>query len=301
MLSIVFCLASTAFGQETTGDLEGYVKDPTGAVVPNVSVTIVSAQNSENTTRTSVAVGFRRTLTTSEEGFFRALQIPPGIYTVTTEPTAGFGAATYTNVNVSVGRVTQLDIALTVGSAGTNTVNVTTTEDAIDPTGSQIQKNITAREIETIPSGVSFSSLLRLSPSTRPETKSGGFQIDGASGSENSFIIDGQDVSNFKSNNLDAVNNIPTFLVQEVSVKTSGFDAEFGGATGGVISVVTKGGSNAWRGLFGVEFDTPRLNASPRPTLARTSDPSTANGNRAEYLNFAKNGGTDFFPTAQVS
>jgi hypothetical protein len=219
---------------------------------------------------------------------------------VTTEPTAGFGAATYNNVNISVGRVTQLDIALTVGNTG-NTVTVNTTEDAIDPTGSQIQKNITSREIETIPTGVSFSSLLRLSPSTRPETKSGGFQIDGASGSENSFIIDGQDVSNFKSNNLDDVNNIPTFLVQEVSVKSSGFDAEFGGATGGVISVVTKGGSNAWRGLFGVEFDTPRLNASPRPALARTLDPSTANGNRAEYLQYAKNGGTDFFPTAQVS
>ncbi|HEX8734116.1 MAG TPA: hypothetical protein VF721_02260, partial [Pyrinomonadaceae bacterium] len=65
-LSIVFCLASIAFGQETTGDLEGYVKDPSGAVVPNVTITITSAGNSENTTRTSVAVGFKRTLTTSD-------------------------------------------------------------------------------------------------------------------------------------------------------------------------------------------------------------------------------------------
>ena len=301
MLSL-FCLSVVAFGQETTGNIEGYVKDPSGAVVPNVSVKIVSAEVTENNTRTSVATGVTRNLTTSAEGYFRAAQLPPGIYTVTTEATSGFGAATLNNVNVSVGRTTQLDINVTVGT-GTTVVDVSTTDDAgaIDPTGSQIQTNITTRQIETIPTGVSFSGLLRLSPATRPEDKSGGFQVDGASGSENSFIIDGQDVSNFKSNNLDAVNNIPTFLVQELSLKSSGFDAEFGGATGGVVSIVTKGGSNQYRGIFGVEFDTPRLNASPRPGLARTANSATANGNVAEYLRYAKNEGTDFFPTAQFS
>lgn len=302
VLSLVFCFSAAAFAQETTGSIEGYVKDSGGAVVPNVTVTITSTDNNENSTRTSVATGLRRTLTSSAEGFFRALQLPPGIYTLTTESTSGFGITTLNNINVSVGRVTQLDIVLTVGQ-GTNVVDVSTSNEAgaIDPTGSQIQTNITSRQIETIPTGVSFSGLLRLSPATRPEAKSGGFQVDGASGSENSFIIDGLDISNFKSNNLDAVNNIPTFLVQEVSVKSSGFDAEFGGATGGVVSVVTKGGSNEYRGIFGVEFDTPRFNAGPRAGLARTRNPATANGNVAEYLPFARNAGTDFFPTAQFS
>lgn len=301
--SLLLCFSGVAFGQETTGSIEGYIKDANGAVVPNVSVTIVSGEVTENNTRTSVATGTTRTLTASEDGFFRALQLPPGIYSVTTEATGGFGAATYNNVNVSVGRVTQLDIAVAVSGQTPNVVDVLAGDEAgaIDPTGSQIQTNITTRQIETIPAGTSFDSLLRLSPATRPEGKSGGFQVDGASGSENSFIIDGQDVSNFKSNNLDANNAIPTFLVQELTVKSSGFDAEFGGATGGVVSVVTKGGSNQVRGIFGVEFDTPRLNAGPRPVLARIASPTSPNGNVAEYLGFDRNRGTDFFPTAQLS
>lgn len=302
MLSLVFCFALTAFGQETTGTIEGYVKDPSGAVVPNVSVTVQSANETENTTRTSVATGFTRTLTSSDEGFFRVQQVPPGIYTITTQAASGFGATTLNNVNVGVGRTTQLDISLTIG-AGTTVVDVTSGSEAgaIDPTGSQLQTNITTRQIETIPAGTSFASLLRLSPQTRPEAKSGGFQVDGSSGSENSFIIDGQDVSNFKSNNLNAVNNIPNTLVQEVSIKTSGFDAEFGGATGGVVSVVTKGGSNQYRGIFGTEFEASKLNASPRPGLVRVLDPRTANGNNFEYVSAPKTGATNFFPTAQIS
>lgn len=303
ILMLVFCFSVSAFAQEVTGDIEGYVKDQTGAVVPSVSVTIVSAENNENDTRTSTATGTRRTITTSDDGFFRALQLPPGIYSVSTEATSGFGATTLTNVNVSVGRTTQLDIALTAG-AGSTIVDVLATDDgagAIDPTGSQIQTNINSRQIETIPAGTSFASLLRLSPQTRAEPKSGGFQVDGASGSENSFLVDGQDVSNFKSNNLTGVNNIPTTLVQEISVKTSGFDAEFGGATGGVVSVVTKGGNNQFRGNFGVEFDTPKLNANPNASLARVADPTAVSGASAEYITIPKTNGTDFFPTAQFS
>jgi TonB-dependent Receptor Plug Domain len=142
---------------------------------------------------------------------------------------------------------------------------------------------------------------LRLSPSTRAEGKSGGFQVDGASGSENSFIVDGLDVSNFRSNTLDGVNSIPTGIVQEVSVKSSGFDAEFGGATGGVVSVVTKGGGNQFRGTFGTEFQTPKLNAQPNEFLARVVNPLTANGNSFEYIKPFRNDGSDFFPTAQFS
>ncbi|MCU1288303.1 MAG: Outer rane receptor for ferrienterochelin and colicin [Acidobacteria bacterium] len=302
VLSLVFCLSGIAFGQEINGTIEGYVKDPSGAVVPNVTVTIQSTEVTENNTRTSVATGFTRTLTSSGEGFFRAQQVPPGIYTVTTSATSGFGATTLNNVNVGVGRTTQLDINLTIGQ-GTTVVDVTAGNEAgaIDPTASQTTTNITTRQIETIPAGTSFDSLLRLSPQTRPEAKSGGFQVDGASGSENSFIIDGQDVSNFKSNNLNGVNNIPTTLVQEISIKTSGFDAEFGGATGGVVSVVTKGGSNQFRGIFGAEFESSKLNASPRPSLVRVLDPTTANGNTAEYVAPPKTGATNFFPTAQIS
>src|SRR5690606_37652716 len=94
-------LAATGLGHETTGNLEGQVKDTAGGLVPNVTVTIVSAADaSSGTTTTGVATGFRRTVTTNGEGFFRVLQIPPGTYTVTTAATAGFGEARYENVTV---------------------------------------------------------------------------------------------------------------------------------------------------------------------------------------------------------
>ena len=62
------------------------------------------------------------------------------------------------------------------------------------------------------------------------EPIAGGFQVDGASGSENTFVVDGQEVTNFRTGALNINNNLPFQLVQEVQVKSSGFEAEFGGA-----------------------------------------------------------------------
>jgi len=147
---------------------------------------------------------------------------------------------------------------------------------AIDLTGNKIQTNITQRTAELLPKGVNFTSLLNTAPAVRAEPLSGGFQIDGASGSENTFIIDGQEVTNFRTGVLNLNNNIPFQFVQEVQVKSSGFEAEFGGATGGVINVVTGGGSNEWHGEGGLEFRPSELQGTPRPLL-RPGDPVPSN------------------------
>ena len=110
-----------------------------------------------------------------------------------------------------------------------------------------------------LPKGTGFASLLKTVPGTRPETRTGGYSVDGASGGENVFVIDGQEVTNYRTGTLNDTYNVPTQFVREVQVKSSGFDAEFGGATGGVISVVTKGGSNDLHGEFGIQFETPKL------------------------------------------
>ena len=139
----------------------------------------------------------------------------------------------------------------------------------IDTTDSKVQTTITRALIDKLPSGTSFTSLLKISPGTRPEPLSGGFQVDGASGSENTFIIDGQPVENFRTGTLNGVNNIPTSLVSELQIKTGGFEAEHGGASGGVISVATKSGSNEFRGNAGTAFETSKLQPSPRNILSR--------------------------------
>ena len=114
LASVLLLFSAIAFGQETTGGVEGTVKDANGAVVPNVTVTITSAAASGIAAGTST--GFRRTVTTDGEGFFRALQVPPGVYVVTTTATSGFGEAKYENVAVAIGRNTQLDITVTPGA-----------------------------------------------------------------------------------------------------------------------------------------------------------------------------------------
>ena len=105
VMSIIFCLFATGFGQETTGGIEGTVKDPAGAVVPNVTLTITAAgSTASGTTTTGAGGGFRRTVTTNEEGFFRALQVPSGLYDLVTAASSGFGEARYENVVVALGQ-----------------------------------------------------------------------------------------------------------------------------------------------------------------------------------------------------
>lgn len=302
LLSFVLCLSATAFGQETTGSIEGTIKDPTGAVVPNVTITITSARGAASgTTTTGITTGFKRTITTDEGGFFRVLQVPPGAYDVITAATSGFGEARYENVTVAIGQNTQLDVTVNPGTTAT-TVDVTVSDaPPVDTTNNAIQTSINAQKIELIPKGVDFTSVLKTVPGVRPEMKSGGFSVDGASGSENVFVIDGQEVTNFRTGTLNRSNNIPTQFVQEVQVKSSGFDAEFGGATGGVISVVTKGGSNDFRGEFGMQFDTPKFSGSPRPILQRFTSGSGANFVQSnEYINPPKASGLNNFPTANL-
>jgi Carboxypeptidase regulatory-like domain/TonB dependent receptor-like, beta-barrel len=303
--ALAVTLAGISFGQETTGNLEGTVRDPQGAVVPGVSVTVMSTGRTDGA-RSDATIGFTRNVTTDDSGFFRLQNVPPGVYTVSTAATAGFGAASNTNVEVVLGKTTPVNIALQAGNVST-TVNVTTANElAIDPTDNKIQTNITSRTAELLPKGTGFASLLKIAPSTRPEPLNGGYQVDGASGSENTFIIDGQEVTHFRTGVLRANDNLPFNLVQEVQIKSDGFEAEFGGATGGVINVVTKGGSNEWHGEFGMGFRPGQLQGTPSKFLrnfrsgSATAVPSTF-VDIPEYITPPKDGGTDTFPSANLS
>jgi hypothetical protein len=299
---LVLCTSSLASAQETAGSIEGYVKDPAGAVVPNISVTVTTAETvASGTTTTGTGAGFRRTVTTNSDGFFRLLQVPPGTYVITTAPASGFGETRYENVTVAIGKATQLDIAITPGT-NVNTVDVASSEAApVDTTNSAVQTSINAQKIELLPKSTGFTSLLRSVPGTRPESRTGGFSVDGASGGENVFVIDGQEVTNYRTGTLNETYNIPTQLVQEVQVQSSGFNAEYGGATGGVISVVTKGGTNDFHGEFGLQFEAPKFNGSPRPLLVGTSASANYFTRTPEYLTPPKAGGTNLFPTANLS
>jgi hypothetical protein len=294
LMGAIIALLGVALGQETTGAIEGTVKDPQGGVVPGVTVTITSKAGG---TEGNLSVAFRRTLTTDQNGFFRALEVPPGVYTITTEPKSGFAAATVDNVQVILGKTTPVTITLQTGGVQAS-VTVTSEVGAIDPTDNKIQTNITAQIADLLPKGTNFTSLLQVAPAVRAEPLAGGFQVDGASGSENTFIVDGQEVTNFRTGVLNANFNLPFQLVQEMQVKSSGFEAEYGGALGGVINVVTRGGTNELHGEFGAQFQPAKLQAGPRAFLREFRTGSVSAGNFVaipEYIRPQRDGGTNEF------
>lgn len=301
VFALVLGLGVSALGQERTGNLEGTVKDPTGAVVPNVSVTIKNAAiTATETTTTGVSTGFERTVTTDDQGFFRILQMPPGGYVVTTGAASGFGESRSENVQISLGKTTQLEILLAAGQASA-TVNVGASDQPIDTTGSEISTSLNAQKLELLPKGGTFLSALKASPGTRPDTIAGGFTIDGATNAENVFIIDGQEVTNYKNAGINSNSQVPFALVQELQVKSSGFDAEYGGATGGVINVVTKGGGNDFHGEFGMGFRASKLESNPRPSLLRfTSGTGATFVQTVQYYNQPKSNYLITSPTANL-
>lgn len=288
VFALLLCFGTITFGQETTGDIEITVKDPNGAVVPNASVTVA---NSEGTS----TGGFRRTIVTDSQGFVRVLKVPPGLYTVTVAPTAGFAERVIPSVPVSLGKITPVTVELGVANVSDTVIVNTTDVNPIDTTSTKIETTISAQTAELLPKGISFSSILKVSPATRVEPLSGGFQIDGASGSENTFIIDGQEVTNVRTGTLDGTSDLPFQLIQEVQVKSSGFEAEYGGATGGVVNLVTRSGGNRFRGEMGAQFTPGSWQPRGRSALILNTN------NQPQYFPSGRDKSLGFFPSVSLS
>src|SRR5207248_10118748 len=113
-------------------------------------------------------------------------------------------------------------------------------------TSSTTSTSITESLFENLSKGRTFQSLLTLAPGARFEPKSsnagvGGISIDGASGIENIYVVDGVEVNDNVNGFLPQNNALPFEFVQEVQVKSAGFEAEYGGATGGVVNIAKIG------------------------------------------------------------
>ncbi len=278
LISLLFVVLFAGFtiGQETTGAIDVIAKDEQGAVVPGVAITVTS---------TGGSTAYKRTQTTDDSGSVRFVQVPPGMYSVSAAAVKGFAAKTLSGLEVGLGRTTAVNFPMTISATGAE-VNVTIDEvPAIDVQKTNVETTINSQLAELLPKGQNFSSILKVNPATRPESRSGQFQIDGASGSENTFIVDGQEVTNVLSGVLDQNTNLPLSQLQEVQVKSSGFEAEYGGATGGVVNVVTKGGGNELRGEFGVNLRTSRLEPKPGYSLRSNNGTPEYYPNRRDQYN----------------
>ena len=223
-LLTVSLLALPVAAQEQTGSISGVVKDSSGAVLPGATVEA----------RSPSAVGVS-TAVTDSSGQYRFPALPPGTYEVSAN-LQSFVPAKVSDALVSLGK--QLTIDLTLKLAGvTESVTVTGESPLIDVKQNAAFASIQRETIERIPKGRDFTTILKTAPGAQDESKSGGIQVDGASGSENRFIIDGMDTTQLQ--NGTSGKTMLLDFVQEVQVKSSGYNAEFGGATGGVINVLT--------------------------------------------------------------
>jgi hypothetical protein len=249
----VLALSLPMAGQETVGNITGIVTDPSGAVVTDVTVTIVN--KATNRTLTSK---------TRPDGTYSAFEIEPGRYSVTFQK-QGFGRYEVPDVIVLVGRTANVSAQMKLGSVD-QTVEVVETAPLIDTTSTMIASNVTAEEIEHLPKPRTFQAIANFSPSVNTGQIEGGFQINGASAAENAYYIDGVSVNSAIDG---SARQTATFdYIQEVQVKTVGLDAEFGGALGGVVSAITKSGGNAFHGDAHYYYYGNKLNAAPPERLA---------------------------------
>src|SRR5262249_38730525 len=260
--ALVLLACATTFAQQTTGSVTGRVVDQQGAAVPGVTVTAKSP-----------STGFTRTETSDAEGLYRLNALPVGVYEVTAE-LQGFQTVSKKDVVVNVADIVAIDFSMKL-AALSETVNVTGATPLIQTTNSSVGGLVDLKRIESIPlNGRQIGNLAATIPGvglayhTDP-TKSTQYspQINGGNGRNINYQIDGGD------NNDDTVGGLlqqfPLEAIQEFNFQTQRFKAEYGRSNGGVVNVVTKGGTNTASGSFFEFFRDKKLNSeSESETLA---------------------------------
>lgn len=240
--------ASAAFGQSQSNaaDVQGYVRDPSGAAVTGATVTVRNA-----------ATNFSRDVITNDEGYYQITNLPPGNYEVTVEA-SGFSRGRIPSITLTVGQRADLDIPLTVGAVGA-TVDISTAEVAlVESSSTTVSNTIDQRRINDLPINERSATGFALTLSTvgrdngRPigPAPTSGLNIGGQRGRSTLVQVDGAD---FTDNSVNAARStVSQEAVQEYQVATNSYAPEFGRATGGIVNVVTKSGSNDFRGnVFG--------------------------------------------------
>ncbi len=244
----IAALAISGFGQSQSAaaDLSGTVTDQTGAVVAGATVTA-----------RGVGTGITRTVSSSSDGGFQILSLPPGDYEVTAEA-PNFKKSVISGVKLTVGQSASIGIKLEVGDA-TATVNVSGDDlDLVETTRTSVSNTIEQVRIENLPINERSATGFALTLSTvgrdngRPigPAPTSGLNIGGQRGRSTLVQVDGAD---FTDNSINAARStVSQEAVQEYQVTTNSYMPEFGRATGGIVNVVTKRGTDGVRGnVFG--------------------------------------------------
>ena len=264
-LFVCLLIAAPVAGQEQRGSIEGIARDSSGGVLPGVTVEA----------RSPAMVGVT-TVVTDAAGVYRFPSLPPGRYEIT-GTLQGFSAARAANVQLELGQVLKVGLTLAIGGVA-ESVQVKGESPLIDVKQNAAGADIQREVIDRVPKGRDFTAIATSAPGIDNESRNSGIQIDGASGADNRFVIDGVDTTNLARGTSNKILR-PDFI-QEIQVKASGYNAEYRAAIGGVVSAITKSGSNAWHGGAGAYYNSDALLGAVRPTLQL----NPSNQKEAQYV-----------------
>lgn len=242
LAAFVLLLTTLGFAQgAASGDLHVTVKDPSGNLVTNATVTAFDP-----------AKAFQRSTTVNTEGEYRLLALPPGRYTVTAEG-PGFAKTEVADVAITVGRMAELPLTLTV--AGTKeVVNVSSEADVVETQRSSSTDTIEQRRIDNLPiNGRNYINFAltdsRLARDDAPSigaAPTSGLNMSGQRARANLVNVDGEDAVDNSTNGIRST--VSQEGVQEFQIITNGYAAEYGRASGGVVNIITRSGSNDFHG-----------------------------------------------------
>jgi outer membrane receptor protein involved in Fe transport len=276
-LVVALLVALPAIAQEQRGAIEGVVKDSSGAVLPGVAV--------EARTNTGVVLS----TITDADGRYRFPSLLPGTYEISAS-LQGFESKKQGDVPVNLGQVKKVDLALALAGVA-ETVAVTASSPLVDVTQSTRATAIRGDRVELLPHGRDFTTLVTQAPGANMETKSGnGIMIDGATAAENRYVVDGMETTDIVKGT--SAKNVLVDFVDEVQVKSSGYPAEYGGSTGGVINVITKSGTNKFSGSALTYFQGSDTTAENNKSLRLTLTDS----NVSEYVRYPEDDVKRFEP-----
>jgi hypothetical protein len=249
LLNLV-CTASGA--QVSTAKLGGTVTDASGAAVANASVSIAN-----------VATGITRDLSTNANGVYSAPSLAPGAYVIKISAT-GFKTEIRNQVTLNVGQNLELNITLTLGSISQQVV-VSDAPAQVDLTSSTLSDVVNGKEVRQLPlNGRSWTDLASLttgvtviqtqppvSASDRPKRGLGGeLSISGGRPQQNSYLLDGININDYSNAGPGSIlgGNLGVDAIQEFNVFTINPNAQYGRTSGGVISAITRSGTNDFHG-----------------------------------------------------
>ncbi len=251
----VFCLVNSRQlpAQVAGGTLSGTITDSSGAAIANAQIAIKNS-----------ATGVAKTVTTNTDGFYSAANLLPGEYEVAVSA-PGFNTEIKKGITINVGSQPVFSLVLQVGSVS-NTVEVSTEAPTVQLTSSEISATVSATTVRELPlNGRSWTDLAALQPGvdtiqTQPSFATGadrgnrGFgqqlTISGARPQQNNYRLDGISLNDYANGAPGSVlgGNMGVDAIQEFSVLTSNYSAEYGKTSGGVVNAITRSGTDAFHG-----------------------------------------------------